>query len=169
VGVDIGGTFTDVVAVDAESGALHHLKVPSSRSDPAAGFVQGLTTLREEIGVRQSDLRLLLHGTTLATNAIIERRLASTALVTTQGFRDVLEIGRHWRDELYDPFLEYPGPLVSRELRFEVKERIDAAGTVVEAVDHASAGAVVQQIEDANVEAVTPIGTPPMRRRSLRS
>ena len=154
VGVDIGGTFTDVVAVDAESGALHHLKVPSSRSDPAAGFVQGLTTLREEIGVRQSDLRLLLHGTTLATNAIIERRLASTALVTTQGFRDVLEIGRHWRDELYDPFLEYPEPLVSRELRFEVKERIDAAGTVVEAVDHASAGAVVQQIEDANVEAV---------------
>jgi N-methylhydantoinase A len=154
VGVDIGGTFTDVVAVDAESGALHHLKVPSSRSDPAAGFVAGLTALRDEVGVRQTDLRLLLHGTTLATNAIIERRLASTALVTTQGFRDVLEIGRHWRDELYDPFLEYPGPLVSRELRFEVDERIDAAGDVVVAVDRSSANRVVEHLEAANVEAV---------------
>ncbi len=154
VGVDIGGTFTDVVAVDAESGALHHLKVPSSRSDPAAGFIAGLSALRDEVGVEQSDLRLLLHGTTLATNAIIERRLASTALVTTRGFRDVLEIGRHWRDELYDPFLEYPGPLVSRELRFEVDERVDAAGDVVVAVDRPSVDGVVEQLEAAGVEAV---------------
>lgn len=154
VGVDIGGTFTDVVAVDAQSGALHHLKVPSSRSDPAAGFVHGLETLEAEIGVRPSELRLLLHGTTLATNAIIERRLASTALVTTEGFRDVLEIGRHWRSELYDPFLEYPGPLVSRELRFEVRERVDASGDVIQPVDHENAESVIQQLEDANVEAV---------------
>ena len=106
---------------------------------PRSGVRRGAGGLRDEVGVQQSDLRLLLHGTTLATNAIIERRLASTALVTTQGFRDVLEIGRHWRDELYDPFLEYPGPLVSRELRFEVDERIDAAGDVVAAVDRPSA------------------------------
>ena len=154
VGVDIGGTFTDVVAVDAEGGARHHLKVPTSRSDPASGFVQGLEALEAEIGVRPNQLRLLLHGTTLATNAIIERRLAPTALVTTEGFRDVLEIGRHWRAELYDPFLQYPGPLVSRELRFEVRERIDAAGAVVEPVDRESSANLVQQLEDANVEAV---------------
>lgn len=154
VGVDIGGTFTDVVAVDAQSGTLYHLKVPSSRSDPAAGFVQGLEALEAEIGVQPHELRLLLHGTTLATNAIIERRLATTALVTTEGFRDVLEIGRHWRGELYDPFLEYPPPLISRELRFEVKERIDAHGDVVEPVDPESAASMVAQLENANVEAV---------------
>lgn len=154
VGVDIGGTFTDVVAVDAASGALHHLKVPSSRSDPASGFLSGLEALVEEVGARSEDVRLLLHGTTLATNAIIERRLARTALVTTEGFRDVLEIGRHWRRELYDPFLEQPPALIPRELRLEVRERVDADGTVLEPVDLASAEAAARTLDQAGVQSV---------------
>ena len=154
VGVDIGGTFTDVVAVDASSGALHHLKVPSSRSDPASGFLHGLAALAEEVDARSEEVRLLLHGTTLATNAIIERRLAPTALVTTEGFRDVLEIGRHWRSELYDPFIVQPPALIPRELRLEVRERIGADGAVLEPIDLASAEAAFGTLDGAGVQSV---------------
>jgi len=154
VGVDIGGTFTDVVAVDASSGQLHHLKVPSSRSDPASGFLHGLEALAEEVGAGSEDVRLLLHGTTLATNAIIERRLAPTALVTTEGFRDVLEIGRHWRNELYDPFIEQPPALIPRELRLEVRERIGADGAVLEPVDLTGAEAAIATLDQAGVQSV---------------
>ena len=154
VGVDIGGTFTDVVAVDAASGVLHHLKVPSSRSDPASGFLRGLEALREEVGARSEDVRLLLHGTTLATNAIIERRLPTTALVTTEGFRDVLEIARHWRNELYDPFFEQQPALVPRELRVEIRERVAADGSELEPIDLASADAALATLDAAGVESV---------------
>ena len=124
VGVDIGGTFTDVVAVDAASGSAASpqgavVALRSGRGLPERA--RGADRARSASGSR--DVRLLLHGTTLATNAIIERRLATTALVTTEGFRDVLEIGRHWRSELYDPFLEQLPALIPRELRFEVRER----------------------------------------------
>lgn len=154
VGVDIGGTFTDVVAVDASSGVLHHLKVPSSRSDPASGFLLGLEALGEETGAKSEEVCLLLHGTTLATNAIIERRLPTTALVTTEGFRDVLEIARHWRNELYDPFFRQPAALVPRELRVEVRERVDADGTALEPVNLERAQAAVATLDDAGVESV---------------
>ena len=154
VGVDIGGTFTDVVAVATGSGRTHHLKVPSSRSDPAAGVLSGLRALRDEAGIEPAAIGLLLHGTTLATNAIIERRLARTALVTTEGFRDVLEIGRHWREELYDPFLEQEEPLIPRELRFEVAERLAADGAVVTPLAAAAVDAVLAQLDRSGVESV---------------
>jgi N-methylhydantoinase A len=154
VGIDIGGTFTDVVAVDADSGAVHHLKVPSSRSDPASGMLSGLQVLAEEAGVSPSDVRLLLHGTTLATNAIIERRLAKTALVTTNGFRDVLEIARHWRTDLYDPFIDQPEPLVPRELRFEVDERLAANGEELRPLSACDASAVIERLRESDIEAV---------------
>jgi N-methylhydantoinase A len=128
--------------------------VPSSRSDPASGFTRGLDALRAEVGAEHHELRLLLHGTTLATNAIIERRLATTALVTTDGFRDVLEIGRHWRSELYDPFIEQAPPLVSRELRLEVDERVAADGTVLRPVDTLSVETAIRDLRAAGVEAV---------------
>src|SRR5207253_11229023 len=98
-----GGTFTDLVAVNANGRQMHHLKVPSDPGNPAAGVVAGLAGLGDEAGVDPADVRLVVHGTTLATNAIIERQLPPTALVTTLGFRDVLEIARHWRTDLYDP------------------------------------------------------------------
>ncbi|HEX5146826.1 MAG TPA: hydantoinase/oxoprolinase family protein [Conexibacter sp.] len=154
VGIDIGGTFTDVVAIDAEGGQLRHLKVPSSRSDPASGMLNGLAALADEAGVAAGEVRLLLHGTTLATNAIIERRLARTALVTTAGFRDVLEIGRHWRTELYDPFIEISEPLVPRELRFEVEERLAADGEELVPLSTTDADRVLDAIGRADVGAV---------------
>ncbi len=154
VGVDIGGTFTDVVAVGGGDHGLRHLKVPSSRAEPASSVLAGLKALHEEFDVPLSDVRLLLHGTTLATNAIIERRLAKTALITTEGFRDVLEIARHWRTELYDPFIEAPVPLVSRELRFEVPERVGAQGSVRVPLDAAAARDVAAALEAEGVEAV---------------
>jgi N-methylhydantoinase A len=154
VGLDIGGTFTDVVAVDAVGGDVRHLKVPSSRSDPASGMLGGLQALADEAGVAPGDVALLLHGTTLATNAIIERRLARTALVTTEGFRDVLEIGRHWRTDLYDPFIEQPAPLVPRDLRIEVDERLDADGSELRPLSADGARAAIDRLENEEIEAV---------------
>ena len=154
VGIDIGGTFTDVVAIDADGGVMHHLKVPSSRSDPASGMLAGLEALAAEAGVAPGGVRLILHGTTLATNAIIERRLARTALVTTRGFRDVLEIARHWRRDLYDPFIDQDAPLVPRELRFEVDERIAADGEELRPLSDADARAVIERLHESGVEAV---------------
>jgi N-methylhydantoinase A len=154
VGVDIGGTFTDIVAVDTDSARVEHLKVPSSRSNPSEGVLDGLRALRDEMQVQPETIRLLLHGTTLVTNAIIERRLAKTALVTTEGFRDVLEIGRHWRKELYDPFLEQEQPLIPRELRLEVRERLAADGTEVLPLDADSSAQVLEALAAADVECV---------------
>ncbi len=154
VGVDIGGTFTDVVAVGGADNGLRHLKVPSSRSDPASSVLAGLRALSAEFDVPLGDVRLLLHGTTLATNAIIERRLARTALITTEGFRDVLEIARHWRTELYDPFIEVPEPLVPRELRFEVRERVGATSEEIEPLDVEGAERVARTLRADAVEAV---------------
>ena len=154
VGVDIGGTFTDIVAIEESSGALRHLKVPSSKADPAGAVMRGLEALDERCGVPPDGVRLIMHGTTLATNAIIERRLARTALVTTRGFRDVLEIGRHWRQELYDPFVEALPPLVPRELRFEVTERTTAAGEELVPLDAGDVAQVLAELERADVTAV---------------
>ena len=154
VGVDIGGTFTDIVAIEESSGALRHLKVPSSKADPAGAVMRGLEALDERCGVPPDGVRLIMHGTTLATNAIIERRLARTALVTTRGFRDVLEIGRHWRQELYDPFVEALPPLVPRELRFEVTERTTAAGEKLVPLDAGDVAQVLAELERADVTAV---------------
>ena len=128
--------------------------MPTTTGEVAAGFINGLRALREEAGVEPETVRLLLHGTTVATNAIIERKLAKTALVTTEGFTDVLEIGRHWRSELYDPFFEPAPPLVPRDLRYGVTERLDHAGNEVAPLDHVAALEVANALRDAGVEAV---------------
>jgi N-methylhydantoinase A len=154
VGVDIGGTFTDVVAASSDGTQIHHLKVPSLRGDPAGAVLSGLRTLEDEAGIKPSDVDLVLHGTTLVTNAIIERRLVRTALITTEGFRDVLEIGRHWRQELYDPFVDQLPPLVPRDLRFEVRERVAADGGELRQVDPEQMKILAANLEKAEVEAV---------------
>ena len=129
VGVDIGGTFTDIVFLDAD-GRLHVKKVSSSTDDYARAIVDGLREVFEETGLQGRDVAEVLHGTTVASNAILELRGARTGLITTKGFRDVLEI-RHLRmPRLYDLTWEKPPALVERRLRAEVDERIDAAGRV---------------------------------------
>jgi N-methylhydantoinase A len=154
VGVDIGGTFTDIVAIELESADTRYLKVPSSREDPASAVLNGLAALHEEEGIAPAEVRLVLHGTTLATNAIIERRMAPTAVVATRGFGDILEIGRTWRSELYNPFYLPPAPLVPRDLRFEVEERVDARGRTLKPLERSEVEGLAERLTAAGVESV---------------
>ena len=145
VGVDVGGTFTDLVAV--VDGELVTAKVPSVRGSEARGIAAALRAS----GVGEVDV--LAHGTTIATNALLERRGARTALVTTEGFRDVIEIGRQARASLYDLAAHHPAPLVPRELRFTVRERMGPEGVLLP-LDEGSLSAVVEAVRVAGVEAV---------------
>lgn len=154
VGIDVGGTFTDLVAVSAEAGERVHLKVSTTPDNPAEGFLAAVGALKERVGRGAGEINFIFHGTTLATNAIIQRRLAATALVTTEGFKDVLEIGRHWRTDLYDLALRRPDPLVPRGLRFEVRERIGADNQVVTPLDADSLESLVAQLRSSGADAV---------------
>ena len=147
VGVDVGGTFTDLVA--AVDGELVTAKVPSVPGAEARGIAAALAAA----GVEAGAVGVLAHGTTVATNALLERRGARTALVTTEGFRDVIEIARQDRASLYDLTVHKPAPLVPRELRFTVRERMGPDGVVVP-LDDASLQAAVVAVAAAEVEAV---------------
>ncbi len=151
--VDIGGTFTDVV-LDPGGGALASVKVPTTPEAPEMGFMEGLRLVLRRAGLAPRDLGTIVHGTTLATNALIERKGAKTALVTTEGFRDSLEIGYEARFDQYDLMLEKPAPLVPRELRFAVRERVTAAGAVLEPLDEAAVLALAPRMRAERVEAV---------------
>ncbi len=154
VGIDVGGTFTDLVAVNTATGARLHLKVSTTPGNPAEGFLEAIEQLKQRAGLEAGEIGFIFHGTTLATNAIIQRRIARTALVTTDGFKDILEIGRHWRTDLYDLDLVRPDPLVPRPLRFEVSERIGADNDVVRALDDDSVDEVLAALKANDVEAV---------------
>ncbi len=136
VGIDVGGTFTDLSAVDADTGRVVITKVPSRPRDEAAAVLAGLTAL----GIAGRDVRRLVHGTTVGTNAILERRGARVALLTTAGFRDLIEIGRTKRNipALFVPTFVRPRPVVERQHRFEVTERLAADGSVLVPLDPAS-------------------------------
>src|SRR5438132_14099219 len=129
VGVDIGGTFTDIVLLDA-NGTIHTKKVSSSVDDYARAIVEGLDEVFRETGLAGRDFSEVLHGTTIASNAILELKGARTGLITTKGFRDVLEIRRLRMPRLYDLAWEKPPTLVERYLRLEVTERINARGEI---------------------------------------
>ena len=145
VGVDVGGTFTDLVAI--YEGRVVCAKVPSTPSDQSAGVLAAFRAA----GIGAADA--FAHGMTVATNALLERRGARTALVTTEGFRDLIEIGRQDRPSLYDLQQRRPAPLVPRELRFAVRERMGPDGVVV-ALDPDSLRAVIDELRAAEVEAV---------------
>lgn len=136
LGVDIGGTFTDFLALDDATGELTLFKVPSTPHDPSEAFLTGLDLLAQA-GVPTSSLDQCIHGTTVATNTVIQRNGAKTGLITTHGFRDVLEIGRSNRpyDKVYDLQWLRPKPLVERYLRLGVHERADSHGRIVEPLD----------------------------------
>ncbi len=135
LGIDIGGTFTDIVLYDRRNAAHHTRKVLTTPDDPARGVIAGLTELLESNGLDPRGVRRLVHATTLFSNALIERKGARTGLITTAGFRDVLEIGRERKYELYDLFMEMPQPLVPRNLRLEVPERLGPDGQVALPLD----------------------------------
>jgi N-methylhydantoinase A len=147
LGVDVGGTFTDLVALS--EGELVTTKVPSTPKDQSVGAMNALSAS----GVDVASLSALAHGMTVATNALLERRGARTALVTTEGFRDVLEIARQNRPSLYDLTQDRPPALVPRELRFTVRERMGPEGEV-EALDEENLSSVVSAVREAEVESV---------------
>lgn len=147
--VDIGGTFTDSVFVDDVTGEVRFDKAPSTPSDYSEGLVNSISELGEH-----ASIDFFVHGTTVCLNAILQGRLAPTAFVTTRGFRDVLEIQRSNRPEIYDPFYTKPRPLIPRTLRFEVRERMAYDGTVLEAVDVDDLRAVGERIRAAGVRAI---------------
>ncbi|MDQ3808910.1 MAG: hydantoinase/oxoprolinase family protein [Chloroflexota bacterium] len=154
VGVDIGGTFTDLILVDDDTGALTVGKVLTTPSDPSQAVAEVLGGALDEAAVPADELHTGIHGTTLVTNAIIERKGARTALLTTRGFRDAYEIAREHRYDLYDLFLEMPRPLVPRYLRLEVDERVYADGTVARAPDANAVASLVAELRDKGIEAI---------------
>ncbi|MGJ7038407.1 N-methylhydantoinase A [Shinella sp. BE166] len=152
VGVDIGGTFTDI-ALDVD-GTLHSTKVLTDYTAPERAILKGVAAVAELAGIALSEIGLLIHGTTLATNALIERRGAKTAFVTTEGFRDTLEMRTENRFEQYDLNITLPPALIPRADRFTVRERMNAAGKVLLALDEASVEAVVSAIAAGGYESV---------------
>ncbi len=130
VGIDTGGTFTDVFAANTATGEIRHAKRPSTPDDPSRAILLAVEALEVEQGVALSELRHLAHGTTVGTNALIQRRGGRVAVVTTKGFRDLLEIGRQTRPRIFDLQTDVPAPLAARDVRFEVDERVLADGSV---------------------------------------
>ncbi len=153
LGADIGGTFTDIVLLDPDGG-VHSKKVLSTPDDYARAIQEGTRELLDEIGVAPDAVREFSHGTTVATNAIIERKGVRVGLITTEGFRDVLEIGRFRLPKLYDMSFVKPEPLVERRLRLGVRERIGADGSVVTPLDTAALDAAADALAAAEVDAV---------------
>jgi len=154
IGVDIGGTFTDLVWVDDATGAVKVGKLLTTPKDPSQAVEQGVVTLLGDAGGAAADVRSVIHGTTLATNALIERKGARTGLLTTAGFRDAVEIGHEGRYDMYDIFIDSPAPLVPRHLRLEVTERMAADGRVLIPLQDGSARAAIARLRDAGAEAI---------------
>jgi len=152
VSTDIGGTFTDVVL--AFNDRLVTSKMLTTTDAPELAVIDGVRSVLADTGLGFADIDVFLHGTTLATNAIIERKGAHTALITTEGFRDILEIADESRYDQYDVFITKPEPLVPRALRFTVPERMDVNGDIALALDEAAVSAVAHALNRAKVEAV---------------
>ena len=150
--VDIGGTFTDVVL--EHGGQQTTAKVLTTPSAPEKGVMDGVGRALEESGVAASEIALLIHGTTLATNAIIERKGAKIALITTEGHRDAVEMALENRFEQYDINIDRPSPLAPRQLRWSVRERLNAQGEALLALDDASVEAILPLIQKHKIEAI---------------
>jgi N-methylhydantoinase A len=155
IGVDVGGTFTDFVLHDPRRDLVHTGKLLTTPDDPSEAIVNGIARLLQEKSLRAADLHSIVHGTTLITNTVIERTGATVGLITTEGFRDVIEVGRETRYDLYDLFLEAPPTLVPRHRRREVRERMDFEGQVLVPLDAAAVAATVRDmVERDGVEAI---------------
>ncbi len=153
IGADVGGTFTDIV-LEQPDGTFQSTKVLTTHEGPEQGILDGIAAMVAEHDVDLGDVEQIIHGTTLATNALIERRGAKTALVTTKGFRDVIETRTESRFEQYDLNIVLPAPLIERKDRYVVPERINARGEVLIPFDEAAASAVIDRLIDGGYEAV---------------
>ena len=157
LGVDIGGTFTDITVLEEESGRVTIAKVPSRRGDPAGALLDAVVRGLELAGADPADVSLLVHGTTLVTNAVLENKLPPTTLLATEGFRDVLEIGRHFRPDMYDLQQDKEVPVVPRERRYGVTERTTAEGEVITEPDREAVALLCQEIRDGGATSAVAI------------
>jgi N-methylhydantoinase A len=149
IGCDVGGTFTDLICLDQDSGEVRLAKVPTTVSNQAEGVLEAI----ERSGQSPSEVKLIVHGTTATTNALLERKVARCGLITTRGFRDVLELGRRTRPHAYGMIGTFE-PLVPRELRFEVTERLDASGRVLRPLDEDGVRSATERLKVAGVESI---------------
>src|SRR4051794_40694655 len=154
LGVDIGGTFTDAVLIEEASGRVWIDKVSTTPADPSEGFLTSVRRLLQRVGLQPSEIGYVLHATTVATNAMIERRGAPAAMMLTQGFRDVLEIQRQVRRELYNLQTEKPKPLIPRRLCLEIPERLDYRGRVLTELDEEAVAAAAVRLRDTGINSV---------------
>ncbi|WP_431281945.1 hydantoinase/oxoprolinase family protein [Humitalea sp. 24SJ18S-53] len=154
IAVDIGGTFTDLMLLDARDPVPRAWKTPTTPEDPSIGLLRGITEAASRFGFALSDVGLLLHGTTIATNAVLERKLARGALITTAGFEDVLEIGRHVRRDIYGLTPAAFPTLIPRDLRFGIAERLRADGSVELPLEEAALPAILERLGDVQAVAV---------------
>ena len=153
-GFDIGGTFTDFVLMDVDSGATVTYKVLTTPHEPERAVLDGWRHLLDELSLDGRSVEMAVHGTTLITNALIERDGGVTGLVTTRGFRDVLEMRKEMRYDIYDLLITLPDPLVPRPLRLEVDERLNGRGEVVTPIDLSQLERAKETFVQAGVEAV---------------
>lgn len=154
IGIDVGGTFTDLVAFDEKAGEIFFLKVPSTPFDPSKGVIDALKDLMKK---REPEVSLFVHASTIGTNLFLGQlglKIPKGAVITTEGFKDILEIGRQKRPELYNPFFERPRPLIERHLRFGIKERINFKGEVLKPIDEQEIKSVAQKIKQEKVETI---------------
>ncbi len=153
IAIDIGGTFTDFILIDEKMGSLSHVKLPTSPERFTDSIVDGLQSFLSQ-GFEPDSITMLVHGTTIVTNSVIERKGAKIGLITTRGFKDVIEVGRQITPVLYDLSYIKPKPLVPRHLRMEVTERINSKGEVLTELNEKEAWTVVRRLKDAEVEAM---------------
>ena len=149
VGVDSGGTFTDICLFDEHSGRIAVWKVSSTPADPSQAVAEGLGEALAQIGVHPGNVSFFGHGTTVATNALIQHRGAPTGLITSDGFRDLLQIGRQKRPDLYDLQADKPPVLVERRLRHEVPERLRHDGRVEVPLDEVAVRSAARALRNA--------------------
>jgi N-methylhydantoinase A len=154
LGIDIGGTFTDLVLLEEETGKLFFGKILTTYDNPSNGIINGTKELLAKHNITGNQLSTIVHGTTLVTNAIIERRGALTGLITTKGFEDVLEIGRELRYDIYDIFLSVPEPLVSRDLRLGIEERVNFKGEVITPIQAKEIQILVEKLVENGVQSI---------------
>ena len=157
LGVDVGGTFTDLIYVDDEAGKVLVHKLPTSPDDPSVATVQGIQELTARAGISPADLDQVFHGTTIATNIVIEHNGAKVGMITTEGYRDILHIARHKKPFNFSNYQDLPWqafPVVRRRYRLTVPERITGDGQVLVPLDEAKAREQVRKLKADGVEAV---------------
>ncbi len=154
VGVDVGGTFTDIIMADIETGQQFVHKVPSTPESQDLAVLRGMDELLEKHKITSDEVFLVVHGTTIATNAMLQRKGASVCLVTTSGLEDVLEIGRQNRTDIYDITADRPSPLVPRTNRIGVRERVDSSGSIVLPLNDTEIDRVVSEIRKKNPQSI---------------